>query len=404
MSTQVSESDLAVGAKTKRILAFDLIRGWLLVMIMIDHVELYPSILDFFTGKGRLFVSAAEGFFFLSGLLIGIVYRRRLALGMKVIVAKLWRRGLELWIGSIILTLLYVTIAVYIHDPGIKYGIQEPVNWPHILKETILLRYSYGWSDFLARFAILMAFAPLVFWLIAKGKWWLMLIASILVWHFRGQGFTTSWQIIFNSGILVGFYWQQLVKRLTDLKPTVQNRLKQGVYATAAVTFAVSYLSVYLLQSLNDHYGSLTPWLRHLTFTWNNYNADVWVYAQKWTMGPLRIVLFFLWFSALFMLVNKYQRRINQRTRGVLELLGRNSLFVYIAHSFIVFVFKIFIPVKTTLWQNFLITLAALVLLIAVTIIYKAFTSGSGYSRPDRWAQRLSEKYRWLGPLANAAR
>ncbi len=58
---------------TKRIRAFDILRGYFLIVILINHIELYPSFFDFFTGRGRLLVSAAEGFFFMSGLLVGMV-------------------------------------------------------------------------------------------------------------------------------------------------------------------------------------------------------------------------------------------------------------------------------------------------------------------------------------------
>ena len=50
---------MAVQGKTERIAAFDLMRGFFLIVIMIDHVELYPNGWDFITGKGRLWVSAA---------------------------------------------------------------------------------------------------------------------------------------------------------------------------------------------------------------------------------------------------------------------------------------------------------------------------------------------------------
>src|SRR3984885_13034058 len=95
--------DLAAAAPaSKRILGFDLIRGFLLLVILINHIELPPNFYDFFTGRGRLFVSAAEGFFFLSGLLVGMVYRRKMAKGMKFVFKKIWTRAAELYVGSVI--------------------------------------------------------------------------------------------------------------------------------------------------------------------------------------------------------------------------------------------------------------------------------------------------------------
>jgi fucose 4-O-acetylase-like acetyltransferase len=108
-----------------------------------------------------------------------------------------------------------------------------------------------------------------------------------------------------------------------------------------------------------------------MAYDWGNWNHDIWLYADKWTMGPLRIALFFIWFPVLFWLLRRYEYRLNKATRGVVELLGRNSLFVYTAHAFIVFALKIYvIPPKTTFWQNFLITVVALAALIGITILY----------------------------------
>src|SRR6185312_5958516 len=107
--------------------------------------------------------------------------------------------------------------------------------------------------------------------------------------------------------------------------------------------------------------------------------------AQKWTLGPLRLVLFFFWFATLFYLVQKYQSNITSRTYGVIELLGRNSLFVYIAHAFIVFGFQLFIPYQTNILQNFVITAAALLVLIIVTVFYRPICSDWAENHSLRW-------------------
>ena len=361
----------------QRLKALDILRGYFLVVILINHIELYPSGFDLFTGRGRLLVSAAEGFFFMSGLLVGMVYKRRLHLGLRFIFLKMWKRAAQLYIGSVVLTLLFTALAVYLNHPYIKDGLFAVTDWPHIIKETILLRYGFGWADFLDRFAILMLLAPIGFYLIARGKWWLLAIASLTAWAFRGNNFTLSWQIVFAIGMVVGFYWSEINAWVIGLPARVQRRLKIALYSLAWVSFVLSYASVYLLSFLNQHLlgnpSSLPHWLQSTTLHWNSINQSVWLYSQKWTMGPIRIVLFMIWFTALYMWADKHYERINRYSKGVLELLGRNILFVYIAHAFIIFGFKFFIPAGTTLWQNFLITGAALAMLIAVTYGYKRY-------------------------------
>lgn len=360
--------------KSKRIMAFDLMRGFFLIVIMIDHVELFPGIFDFLTGKGRLWVSAAEGFFFLSGLLIGMVYRRRLALGMKYIFKKMWARAATLYVVGVGLTFLFLGwVDIGNHAP-IKDTLPTPLPWGHLAEQALLMRFTYGWADFLVRFAILMLIAPFVFYLVAKGKWWLALAGSLAVWAFRGQGFTLAWQLIFNSGIIIGYHWSAIEAWFNRLKQKKRRQIKTAFLTVALATFIASYSSVYVLSLLFHLWGAglLPAWLQHVAYNWGNWNHNIWNYADKWTMGPLRVALFFVWFPVLFWLVRKYDYKINRATKGLLELLGRNSLLTYTIHAFIVFILKMyFIPQKTNFLQNFIITGLALTLLIALMLTYK---------------------------------
>jgi hypothetical protein len=387
------ENDFAVSApvaKTKRILAFDLIRGFFLLVIMIDHIELYPNFFDFFTGKGRLWVSAAEGFFFMSGLLIGMIYKRRLAHGLMFIFRKLWTRAAELYVVGVGLTFLFLAWVEFTHHAPIKDNLPTPFPWHHFIGQALLMRFTYGWADFLVRFAILMFFAPVVFALVAKGKWWLALVGIFGFWWFRGLSFTLAWQLIFNLGIISGYYWQEIENHFKQLKTNTRRRIKIGFAAAAAITFTASYASVYVLSLLFHLWGAdhLPAAWQHVAFTWGWINHDIWIYADKWTMGPLRVALFFIWFPVLYWLVRKYEVRLNKSTYGILELLGRNSLAVYTIHAFIVFVFKMYlVPAKTNVLQNFLITGGALALLILLTIIYKQLQPRLAFVMP--WQSKL---------------
>jgi hypothetical protein len=142
-------ADADIKGKSKRILAFDLIRGFFLLVILVDHVELYPNGLDLFTGKGRLWVSAAEGFFFMSGLLIGMIYKRRLALGMKFIFKKMWTRAAELYLVGTGLTLIYLAWAVFTNHPYIKDSLPVPFPWHHYIEQALVVS-PYGYYYYLA--------------------------------------------------------------------------------------------------------------------------------------------------------------------------------------------------------------------------------------------------------------
>jgi hypothetical protein len=364
--------DMAVEApSSKRILTFDIIRGFLMLVILVGHIELPPNFWDFFTGRGRLLVSAAEGFFFLSGLLVGMVYRRKLANGTKFIFKKMWTRAAELYIGSVILTLFSVFIIAKTNHFNIKEGLPNPVDWPNIISRTLLLRYEYGWADFLARFAILMLIAPFVFYLIAKSRWKLVLTGIMAAYLLRHANFTLAWQVIFNGGMLIGFYWNEINRWWASLRATTRRTVRRSLVTITAITFSLSYAVVYGLSELNSHYNSLSPGWQHFTLHWNSFTQWLFIYADKWTLGPLRLVMFYIWAAVVYMLVSRRESLINRRTRGLLVTIGQNSLFVYIFHSIIVLVFKFFIPAKTNALKKFAINTLALVILIAGTYAYR---------------------------------
>lgn len=358
-------------AAKKRIIIFDLLRGLLLLNILINHIELYPSGYDLLSGRGRMFVSAAEGFFFISGLLVGLTYRRKSVRGMPFIFRKMWTRSAQLYILAVTTTLGYSYWALktghlYIKDDALAIG----QSWGHIIKDTLTFRYSFGWADFLSHFAIFMFFAPFAFWALAKKQWTFVLLASFVVWLNRGQSFTAAWQIIFFGGMVIGYNWQRLNNYWNDLSTLARLGLKNIVIYSAAVTFFISYVSTYILSVLNERIDSLPLHLQSYVLSWNQSNDYVWRYFQKWTMEPGRIILFLVWFSAIYMLVSRYQKGIDRRSFGIVKMIGQNSLFVYLAHSLVVFVFKIFVPKPINLLANFLLTSLAIGIVVGLTKVY----------------------------------
>jgi hypothetical protein len=323
----------------------------------------------------------------MSGLLIGMIYRRRLHLGMKFIFKKMWTRAAELYLIGVGLTLFYLAWVQFTHHAPIKDTLPSPFPWHHYIEQALLMRFTYGWADFLVRFAILMLFAPFVFFLVAKRLWWLALIFIFTAWAFRGVGFTLAWQLIFNLGIIIGYYWRQIEDRYRKLKFNQRRNIQIGIGSAALITFTISYASVFVLSLLFHLWGdgSLPHSLQHIANVWGNWNYDVWLYADKWTMGPVRVVLFFLWFPVLYWLFRRYENRLNSLTRGILEFLGRNSLLVYTIHSLIIFILKMYIiPPKTGFLLNVLITCGGLVMLVFLTTLVKKMQAAlSHYSWPS---------------------
>ncbi len=136
--------------KTSRILALDLLRGYFLVVIIIDHLFRFPSLFEIFTGRGQLWVSAAEGFFIISGLLVGYIYKSQIRTNPQAVFKKIWKRAVKLYLLSIGLTILFTAWGWILNSTEVKTGIW-PLGYDPLLMFTkvFILQYVYGWADFL---------------------------------------------------------------------------------------------------------------------------------------------------------------------------------------------------------------------------------------------------------------
>src|SRR5438067_6663321 len=105
-------------AGDKRDLRLDLLRGFAALAMIIDHVGGKESWLYSISGGDRFFVSAAEGFVFISGLVMGIVYAGIIARqGLRAAFAKGVKRVLTLYGLTTWLSLAFAGISFQLGLP-----------------------------------------------------------------------------------------------------------------------------------------------------------------------------------------------------------------------------------------------------------------------------------------------
>src|SRR4051794_13894413 len=98
----------------RRDLRFDLLRGLAVVAMITDHVGGDQSWLYHLTGGNRFWTSAAEGFVFISGLVMGMVYAGVLARqGLRAMLLKALKRAWTLYALTVLLT--FATAAAAYH-------------------------------------------------------------------------------------------------------------------------------------------------------------------------------------------------------------------------------------------------------------------------------------------------
>ena len=342
----------------ERILALDLLRGAFLLEIISFHIIWSPSLFIFIGGGSRLPASAAEGFFVISGLLVGYLYGPKVLKETRKVFKKIWKRALLLYALTVFFTFLYTAWAILEPDSN-KYTTMWMGDFPTFLRKTLTLRYTFGWADFLARYAVFMLAAPFAVWLIAKGKAWIVAIGSIVIWIlFRHTDIFlpySAWQIIFMFSIILGYYLPHIESWFRSLSKIHRSIITGIICSTALVTYIASMFSLVIIPILYPDNQIIAA-----------FNGQLMSHFDKDHLDPARITIGMLWFTALYMAFRRYEKVISRYTLGILEVFGRQSLLVYCTHAFILFAIDIYFlpPADHTKIANTLVTLAVM------TIIY----------------------------------
>jgi hypothetical protein len=364
----------------RRIVALDLMRGYFILIIASIHLAYYPSLFGAFDGRGQLWVSEAEGFFFISGLLIGIIRRSDIEkLGLRFAIKRMVSRGKKLYFAAIILSFTYLLLAILSHNIGIsgaKDGFDFDDKAINIIGRVITLKYSYGWADFLGYYAAFMFMAPLVLTLLYKRLWWLVGAGSIAIYIMRWAGDygafnpLMQWQIYFFFGSIIGYYWHELSARVIAMKQSLRRFTARTSMAVSASTMAISGVAVFTPAAYATRTVPMGKF-GHLVGNIKNASSNT-VYDSLFLhgrIGLLRPFLALIVFAGLFAFVFTYEQQIMKRFGKVLLPFGQNSLYVYIMQSICLFIVPFWIK-SSSFWVNSAIELG-IVAIIWLSIRYK---------------------------------
>lgn len=331
--------------KPGRIAALDYLRGYFIAVIIIDHLDKFPSLWSFFTGERRLWMTAAEGFVIISGFLIGYVRGYK---GLKhpfaVIAKKLLSRAALLYVAVVIASIIYFSIDWYL--PGIP-NVPSPdvaeYDWPSMLRELLLLHHASAWVYFLMLYAIFIFLAIGFIYLlrIKKPLIGIVLVVATYIWGFVHDIEWMKWQAVFFLPALAGFYFPQLHAWWHAIGTKRRHIFS---YTLASVSLLLLMASV-----ICSFFGSLLPphWADSLNsaFLLNSF-------------GPARVFLSLLWFTALAFLFHRIYPFLHRWTFGVLAYFGSHSLTAYLTHGLILCVVAYFIPTPLDPISNTFIGLA----------------------------------------------
>ncbi len=311
----------------------DFLRGLCLFIIVADHINFYPAFTIFITGGGYFLVSAAEGFIFISGLVLGLVYGPRIMKeGLQAASSKILHRAWQLYLWNIIIALVYLAIAYFtpLHTRREAVGAPPEFNLDLIVR-MLTLKQPFGWSDLLATYAVLMAVAPIVFYFLTQKKTRWVVGLSWALWlgyQLSPENFSPqigsfpifAWQLLFINGLIIGYH-REAIKEFFAKFP------KWTLYVPLVASFVA-------LMSLGIAWIYAGSFADNSDLTW--FLGEMF---NKLSMRPGRVLTFLIFFQVFYIALTYFWEPIRRSLGWLFNPLGQNSLYVYILHGFVVSLF-----------------------------------------------------------------
>lgn len=309
-----------------RNLTLDYLRGYFLFVIAVNHLAKFPNLFEPLTGQHRMWVSAMEGFVFVSGLLVGMLRGRQAKrVGLGSASAKLFQRAGLLYACAIGMIVIAATMRVVLPHFGFSVRMPPyPGGFGDFVLDAFLLKPPGLGGGLLAIYAIFLFFSPVflllltrLHWGVAAGLSFGIWVAGLIIPHpmSLGEGSVwnlATWQFLFFGALVIGYKSEELTRWWNAIPQATRNRIFWYVIPAALVSILVSWLDCYrgaLFFSESDFRNFLFDRVR---------------------LGPGRVLAFALWFSALYMLVSRFEPWFKRWTAWFLLPYGQNSLHVYI--------------------------------------------------------------------------
>jgi hypothetical protein len=322
--------------KIQRRPELDALRGLFLVWMTLTHL---PTKFSELVNQPFGFVSSAEGFVFLSAMLVATLYIHKIAEDGDGVRSTLWKRALKIYGYHLIMLATVFTVVAAFAAHTHRAAIYNLVNFylAHPLTAivgSLLLIYCPPLLDILPMYVMFLLVTPYVLSFAVRRGWNGVLALSGVVWLLAQFGLRT--------------WAHALVVHVTGLKIPLQETGAFNLFAWQAIWVLALWLGATSAQEVNPmrklpgwvfglsgavclfFLGVRHDWLGpHLTQDVLGLSLD------KWQIGPLRMINLFA-FSCLVYWSRKYLTKI-VLVEPFLTL-GKASLEVFCAHLFFVFV------------------------------------------------------------------
>jgi hypothetical protein len=356
-----------------RRLEIDAVRGLMLVWMALTHL---PTFLPTYTNQPFGFVSASEGFIFLSALFTGRIYFRLAERdGYPAMRRKLLLRTLRLYGYHALLLAFAFLVAVPIAARGNRPQLYNLLDFyfaagpKHAIIDALLLIYRPPLLDILPMYILFLLFTPLALTISRSrgaGGWSTILAGSATLWFLAHLGVREAehefanrvlgvhipinemgsfdlwgWQFLWIVGLWFGVRWAQ------DNLPV--EKWARHVVIPAAIVVAVLLPFRYAVGRVID-LGAFEPLF------------------DKWHFGAVRLINF----AAAAALLIRFQQILKPLAVRPLVLLGQASLQVFCVHLLFTFAGLTLLgnAAMLSLWQQIGLVAATLAAMLLTAKIF----------------------------------
>lgn len=277
-SEKVASSAVQGSFSTTRSSRIDLLRGLFLTVMMLDHLPHNP--LGRFTSQSLGFMSAAEGFVFVSGLVSAWVYGRILARqGEVALRQRALHRARDIYLTHLFLLTLPLLSSLATEHRIVGVFAELGRVWWHGALRGILPMY-----------AVFMLLIPPLLKQLARGRLLLVGLVSLTLWTAAQFGVGTpahnlplvqigffnllAWQLLFVAGAFFGY------RQAAGLRPTIPVSRKPLALSIVVVTlvFIVRHQNLFFGNfSFIDTNAALTDW-KSICHPLRMINFSAWAY------------------------------------------------------------------------------------------------------------------------------
>jgi hypothetical protein len=322
--------------KLERRPELDALRGLFLVWMTLTHL---PTRFSDFVNQPIGFVSSAEGFVFISALLVGRLYMREFVQNPASGRSRLWKRSLKIYGYHVaMLAFAFTIVAAYAehtHKAALINLLDFYLARPKAaIVGSLLLIYCPPLLDILPMYVTFLFLTPMVLSAAVRFGWRIILGASALFWilaQFGLRDAAHNWVVhlthlripLQETGAFNLFAWQAVW--VVGLWIGARTAIESEPFRQVPRWLAASSVAVCLF-FVGIRYGWLGPRLSTQALA---------IPLDKWQIGPLRVVNL-LALAVFFFWLRKYALRIV--AIEPFPTLGKASLRVFCAHIFFVFV------------------------------------------------------------------